>query len=191
MAKKPKLITPVGDVKFPFIENPDQNGKYSITLVFDPKSEEFTKLIAEIDECEKDFEKKYRGKAHYKKNIDIVDGEKVETEKVSMNFKSIYPMWDEKGTKIFDAKGNPMKEDIGWGSKVRVAFVLSPYDQAGHVGVTRYIAGIQVVDLKQQGSSAEACGFTPVEGYVHEEKPQLSDEEKQKMIDANEIAWDE
>lgn len=191
---KPKFVTPLGSVKFPAVEKPDAKGKYKIALVLDPKTPEFAKLIADIDEAEKDFEKKYRGKPHFKKNFEIKDGEKVETDQVLMQFGSTFPMWDDKDSKIFDAKGNKIRTDIGWGSKCKVAFVLSPYDQDGNTGVTRYIYGIQVIDLKLSTMSMESCGFGKEEGYVHEEPTkmdELSPEEKQKLVDTNQIAWDE
>jgi hypothetical protein len=191
---KPKLVTPAGIVKFPSIEKPDPKGKYRIALVLDPKDKAFGDLIAQIDEAEKDFEKKYRGKPHYKKDMNIVNGEKVESGMVLMQFTSTFPMWDEKDSKIFDAAGNKIREDIGWGSKCKVAFVIAPYDQDGNVGVTRYIYGIQVLELKSSAVSMDACGFEPTEGYVKQEekpKPYANEEERQKMVDANQISWDE
>jgi hypothetical protein len=190
---KTKYVAGPGIVKFPAIEKPDARGKYRIALVLDPKTPEFASLIASLEEAEKDFEKKYRGKPHFKKNYEIKNGEKVETDQVLMQFGSSFPLWDDKDTKIFDAKGNKIRTDIGWGSKCKVAFVLSPYDQDGNIGITRYIYGIQVIDLKLSNMSMEACGFDEEDGYVREEKPKpyANEEERQKMIAANEVAWDE
>ena len=117
--------------------------------------------------------------------------EKVETEYVLMQFKSAFPLWDDDKTKLFDAKGNPVRTDIGWGSRCRVAFTLSPYDQGGNTGVTRYIYGIQIIDLVTGSTTAESCGFGEEEGFVAQDKPQLSEDEKQRAIEAGEIAWDE
>lgn len=188
---KPKFVTPIGTVKFPYIAEPDKRGKWSIALVLEPKLKEFGDLIAQLDAAEKDFEKKYRGKPHYKKNIEIVDGEKQETDKVMMQFKSAYPLFDDKDSKIFDSLGNKVKTDIGWGSKCRVSFVLSPYDQDGNIGITRYISGIQIIELKLPGARAESCGFKEEKGYISEEKDKMTDEEKNKAIAEDQIAWDE
>ena len=154
-----------------------------------------------IDEAEKGFDKKFRGTPQFKKNIDLVDGEKVETEHVSMQFNSTFPLWDEKGCKIFDSKGNPIETDIGWGSKCRVSFTLFPYDVKGKTGVTRFIEGIQIIDLKLQGASADRCGFTVVEGgFEGKREPytkrasipvEMTEEEKAAAIANNVIAWDE
>jgi len=189
---KPKLITPVGIVKFPFIERADSRGKYSIALTFDPKDKEYLSLLDQIAKAENDFEKKYRGKPHSKKDFKIEDGEKKESGLMLMQFKSAFPIFDDKDSKIFDCKNNKIKTDIGWGSKCRVAFVLSPYDQDGNVGVTRYIYGIQIVELKSSGTTAENCGFDEQEGYVAPAaKPDMTPEEREKAIAKDEIAWDE
>lgn len=191
---KLKIVSPAGFVKFPNIEKPDAKGKYKIALVLDPKTKEFSNMISIIENEEKNFDKKFRNKPHFKKNYEIKDGEKVETDQVLMQFGSTFPMWDDKDSKIFDSKGNKIRTDIGWGSKCKVAFVLSPYDQDGNTGVTRYIYGIQVIDLKLSNMSMEACGFGEEEGYVKEEekpKPYANEEERQKMVEANQISWDE
>lgn len=193
MAKQ-KFVTPVGEVKFPQIAKPDSFNKYRISLVFDPKDEAFGKLIADLDAAEQEVDKKFRGKGHYKKNIDLVDGEKVETDKVIMQFNSSFPLWDEKGCKIYDSNGKPVETDIGWGSKCRVSFTLLPYDVSGKTGITKYIAGIQIIDLKLQGASAEGCGFGAVEGgFTAQPSPSdnMTEEEKAAAIEANQIAWDD
>lgn len=188
---KPKFVTPKGVVKFPNVATPDKKGKYRIALVFDPKDEDFKKLIASIEKEENNFDKKFRGKPHYKKNYEIVDGEKTETGHVLMNFNSSFALFDDKDSKIFDAKGNKIKEDVGWGSVCKVAFTLSPYEADGNCGVTRYLSGIQVIEMKESGASAEGCGFKQEEGYVKQDNQEMTPEERQKAIDDDKIAWDE
>src|SRR3990167_7544070 len=109
---KQKFVTPVGLVKFPCIANPDKRGKYSIALTFDPNEKSFIDLINQINEAEKEFDKKSRGNPHFKKDFKIENGEKVESGLVLMQFKSSFPIFDDKNTKIFDSKNNPVKIDI-------------------------------------------------------------------------------
>lgn len=191
MAKQERIVTPVGTVKFP---QTDEN-ESSLALVLDPKTEEFKKMVSKIEEEESKVDKKFRGKPHYKQHIDFVDGEKVPTDDVLIQFKSKFPLWDEKGSRVCDAKKNPIKEFPGWGSKVRVAFIVKPYDHKGKVGCTRYIAGIQVLDLRTQGMSPESCGFKEEDGFVFNQQSavheDMTPEEKQAAIEAGEIAWDE
>ena len=60
------------------------------------------------------------------KDYKIENGEKVESGLVMMQFKSTYPMFDDKDSKLFDTKNNKIKTDIGWGHQIR-SYVLQPY----------------------------------------------------------------
>ena len=108
-----------------------------------------------------------------------------------MQFKSSFPIFDDKNTKIFDSKNNPVKIDIGWDSRCRVSFVISPYSQDGNTGVTRYIFGIQIIELKLSGINAASCGFEETEGYVAEEKIFISEKDRNTAIINNNLAWDD
>lgn len=183
---KLKFITPTGSVKFPYITKQDKKGKFSIALTFNPKDIEFQALIAKLTEAEKEFEKKYRGKPYFKKDYRLDEsGEKIETGLVLMQFKTTFPLISDEDSKIFDAKGTKIKNDIGWGSKCKVSFVLSAYDQDGNCGITKYLQGIQVIELQELGSSASGLGFKEENGYTSPEK------EQHKPIKEEEIAWDE
>ena len=170
-----KLTTPIGTVKFPQVSRPDAKGKYGIALVLDPKDpvaakwfkEELDPAIAASEHPK--YKKVY--KDDKSKNKD--SGELEDTGLVILNFISHYPI------NLFDSKGTAVENvDIGWGSRVRVSFTLKSFEADGNKGLTKYIRGVQVIELKG-GASAESCGFGEEDGYVAEE---------QKKKD---VPWDE
>ena len=68
---------------------------------------------------------------------------------------------------IVDSKGQPMQEDVGTGSDIKVA--VDPYvwftDALG-AGIRLTLRGVQVLKLNQGSSgTSESCGFTAVEGF--------------------------
>ena len=68
---------------------------------------------------------------------------------------------------IFDAKGNPIKGDIGHGSVCRVRFTVSPYHKSAvNCGLTLYLDAVQCIEYKEPGGfNASAFGFDKEEGY--------------------------
>jgi hypothetical protein len=166
-----KLTTPIGTVKFPQISTPDAKGKYGLALVLDPAEEAVKKFMDELNQAvaESSYPKYTKlVKADKQKNE---SGELAATGKILINFTSSYPI------ALFDSQNNAVeKAEVGWGSRVRVAFTLKEFDVDGSKGLTKYIRGVQIIELKG-GASAESCGFTKEEGYVVEQKSETPWEE--------------
>ena len=74
---------------------------------------------------------------------------------------------------IFDAKGKPIKGDIGHGSIVKLAVSLAPYAvSATNYGIAIYLNGVQVITMKHRGeygADASSFGFGAEEGYSVDE----------------------
>ena len=160
-----KLTTPIGVVKFPQVTRPDAKGKYGIALVLDPKDKVAAKWFKEVlDPAIADSEHPKYMKVYKNDKSKNEAGDLEETGLLIINFISHYPI------NIFDSKGTALETcDIGWGSRVKVAFTLKSFEADGNRGLTKYIRGIQVIELKG-GASAESCGFGEEDGYVSEEQ---------------------
>jgi hypothetical protein len=101
-------------------------------------------------------------------------GDKVESGLMIMRFISGFE------PRRFDSTGTQVDNDIGWGSKCRISFILKEYNQDGNKGLAKYIRGIQIIELKAGGATAESCGFDKVEGGFEAEKPA-----EEEVIDFN------
>lgn len=69
---------------------------------------------------------------------------------------------------LFDAKGNPVTEDVGSGSTIKVAFSIVPFmnPAAKNAGVTLRLRAAQVLSLVPPGGgTADSFGFGVEEGY--------------------------
>jgi hypothetical protein len=175
--KKEKLLTPVGFIKFPktkvgnveypFLTIPDGMPKeiiasWKFQLVFDPKTPEAKELLDVLDE----EHKKIKGANFkpYKKDMEKDDdGNLKESGLVALNLTSSYP------PVFIDTKLNKCNVDLGWGSKVRVKFVINPVNSQGKVGLGRYTSVVKVIEPKSGGF--DATGFEESEGgFVSEQK---------------------
>ena len=168
MSKK-KLLTPVGAIKFPKVETEtikdEVKKKWTLSLVLDPEEKEVQKFIAELDKAvsESAYPKTKKVYKEDKSKTDQVDSEgKAIYEpngKILISFNSNYPI------NFFDAKKEKIEnmELPGFGSKARVSFNLTevPFYKC----LTKYIVGVQIIDLKDGGASADSCGFQEEEGY--------------------------
>lgn len=178
--KSELLHTPVGSVKFPktvvndqeyrslFVPpGYDQNDKsnvstWSFTLVLNPKDAAVKKLLDHLDAEHKNIKgakfKPY--KADKSKNE---DGNLVDTGLIAINFKSSFPpgFVDARKVKVEGVS-------VGWGSKVKVAFVTKPVNHKSKVGLGRYVKGIQIIELAQMQSD---YGFDEEEGGYGAEEP--------------------
>ena len=173
MSKGIKMVTPTGTIKFPKIETaqaidpktkePTVTKKYSIALVLEPDKPGMKAMLEAIDFAL--AESKYpknNGKKLYKEDMDKnpETGEwDVPNGKIILNFRSNYPI------RYYDAKGTPLKDvAVGYGTIAKISFELCEVPQ--YKCLTKYIKGIQILELKEGGMSAEACGFTEEEGYT-------------------------
>lgn len=201
MEKNQKLITPVGVVKFPktiikdktyttliipegYEQDDTRKDAWSFVLTLDPKDPKVKELLTILD-TEHAKIKKSNFKPYKNDKAKNEDGDIIETGLVAINFKSNF------APAIVDAKRNPCNEQIGWGSKVAVAFTVKPVDSQGKIGLGRYCKAIQVIELSQ---SKTDYGFAESEGY---EAPPVNKEalaaagSKGYQSTTDEKAWDD
>lgn len=178
MEKNQKLITPIGVVKFPkttikdkvcttiiipegYEQDDTRKDSWSFVLTLDPKEPKVKELLAILDEEHKKIKKAnflpYKNDKTKNENEEIV-----ETGLIAINFKSNFV------PSIFDAKKNPCKEEIGWGSKVKVAFTVKPVESQGKIGLGRYCRAIQIIELAKSNTD---FGFGDEEGYTYTPDP--------------------
>lgn len=185
MSKGIKMKTPTGIIKFPKVEvvqAPDPKTgelttvkKYSIALVMDPEQPGVKEFLTEVDTAVK--ESRFpKTKPVYKedKDRDEDTGEWTKPNgKIIMNFRSNYPI------KYFDAKGKDLGNiSVGFGSVAKIAFELCEVQQ--YKCLTKYVKGIQVLELKEGGTTAASCGFGEEEGYTMPEGKDPWDTEEEK-----------
>jgi hypothetical protein len=144
-----KLVTPECVVKFP------EYGEENITfnLCVDPtKGKEF---VDKMNELNKDFDTEFFRPDKSKNEA----GDLVENGLLSFKVKTK----TEYGVKLFSAEGFPMEGVVGWGSRVKASITVKPYEYLGKKGLSKYLGGLQVIELKGGDVSAEGLGFTPLE----------------------------
>lgn len=179
MEKNQKLVTPVGTVKFTksvvadktyntifipkdYEQDDTRKDSWSFVLTLDPKDDKVKELLALLDEEHKKI-KKSNFKPYKADKAKNDNEEIVETGLVAINFKSNFV------PSIFDAKKNPCKEEIGWGSKVKVAFTVKPVDSQGKIGLGRYCKAIQIIELAKSNTD---FGFGDEDGYTYVPDPE-------------------
>jgi hypothetical protein len=142
-----KFVTPKGRAVYPSIIRPDtrynEEGVYKTGLELSPKDAE--KLVEDLKACyveEFGAKKLPSAKLPFKKNDDGT---------LVFNFKS------KNAPKIFDAKGNPIKDPselrVGGGSVVKIAGAMKAYNAGGATGVTCYLNSVQIISLVEWGGS--------------------------------------
>ena len=158
MSKQEKMLSPVGEVKFVSLDKPDtklakseDEGKYRVSLVLDPKDAGHKKFLAKLKKLAE--EKHPKGRKPYKEDKDR-DG--VETGKILVSFQSTYK------PKVFDKYGQDIPEDVvvGNGSVCQMCFVPAYYEVTVNKGMTLYIQAVKVIELVEFGGrTAEDFGF--------------------------------
>lgn len=151
-----KFVTPKGRAVYPSLVRPDtrynEEGVYKTGLEMSEKDAE--KFVEDLKACyteEFGAKKLASAKLPFKKNDDG---------SIVFNFKS------KNAPKIFDAKGNPIKDAsdlrVGGGSVIKVAGAMKAYNAGGSTGVTCYLNSVQIIDLVEYNGSpfgAEEGGF--------------------------------
>ena len=188
MSKDNKLktiVTPKGTAMYPCLRTTEtymgtDTGKYSVQIKL---SEEDTKEL--MDTLEKEWEaastspdfkdKKFkRGTVPNLSYREDKDGDIIFKAKTNATFKSKTGEVFTKTIPIFDAKGKPIKGDIGHGSIIKLAVSLAPYAvSATNYGIAMYLNGVQVITMKHRGeygADASSLGFGAEEGYSVEEE---------------------
>jgi hypothetical protein len=196
---KNKLVSPIGTVKFTktiikdktyttlivpngYEQDDTRKDSWSFVLTLDPKDLKVKELLSFLDSEHKKIKKAnflpYKNDKAKNENDEIV-----ETGFVAINFKSNF------APAIVDAKRNPCHEQIGWGSKVAVAFTVKPVDSQCKIGLGRYGKAIQVIELAQAKTD---YGFAEEEGYTAPDPVALAAAGSKGYIStSDEIAWDD
>lgn len=178
---KERLTTPAGIAKYPRLNTPDtkfkKEGQFKVTLVLDESDDaEFLDSLRELEntavkEAHKNPKnKKLKISSAIRPHTDK-DGNEVEG-KVEVTFKTTASGQREDGSKwnrtirMFTAKGRPTEANVGSGSKIKVAFTYDFYATAmAGIGLSLYLEAVQIIDLVEFKSEAEAGDF----GFGEEE----------------------
>ncbi len=171
------ITTVVGTARYPHVNKPnttfDPDGAYSCDIIV--TEAEAKELIAEVESIRdeaRDLEQRKSGKKiRVCKEFPIretEDGEWIIKSKQKAKGKNSRTgeVYDFK-VKMFDAKGSPCDEEVGGGSKVKLA--VKPYlwnSPSLGFGVSLQLKAIQIIELvapSASGVSAEAFGFTSEE----------------------------
>ena len=184
------IVTPKGTAIYPCLRSTEtfqgtDTGKYSIQLKL---SEEDTKEL--MDTLEKEWEAAskspdFKDKKFKKGTVPNLsyredkDGDIVFKAKTNATIKSKTGEVFQKTVPIFDAKGKPIKGDIGHGSVVKLNVSLAPYAvSAVNYGIAMYLNGVQVLSMKHKGdygADASSLGFGAEEGYSVDEDEDMND----------------
>lgn len=170
--KREYILTPVGFAKWAHVQSPkqpfkDERGvskgdpKYQIDVVFDEADPEWAKFVAAIkrrmDALPQQVDKKTKKPIDKQEPIKYeLDGNDQPTGRKYVTFKT--------GEKfppgVFDKYNEPLKDNVGNESKVRVSFTPVPYEAFGG-GLALYLNAVQVLELVEFGKrSADSYGFT-------------------------------
>ena len=184
------IVTPKGTAIYPCLRSTEtfqgtDTGKYSIQLKL---SEEDTKEL--MDTLEKEWEAAskspdFKDKKFKKGTVPNLsyredkDGDIVFKAKTNATIKSKTGEVFQKTVPIFDAKGKPIKGDIGHGSVVKLSVSLAPYAvSAVNYGIAMYLNGVQGLSMKHKGdygADASSLGFGAEEGYSVDEDEDMND----------------
>ena len=156
--KKMNFSTGTGIAQYPWLTKPDfafdSNGQYKVNLKVpanDAKS-----LMDEIKGIAKAEFGDKAGSARMPWKTDAETGEVVIITK--SKFKP----------KIVDSAGHMIRDDqtppIYGGSTLKLAGTIYPYKQAGNVGVSLQLAGVQIIELVSEAQGGGSVNFAPVDG---------------------------
>lgn len=174
------IVTPKGTAMYPCLRstetfNGTDTGKYTVQIKL---SEEDTKEL--VERLEKEWEAasqspEFKDKKFKKGTVPNLgyredkEGDIIFKAKTNATFKSKTGEVFQKTVPIFDAKGKPIKGDIGHGSIIKVSMSLAPYAvSATNYGIALYLNGVQVITMKHRweyGADASSLGFGEEEGY--------------------------
>lgn len=185
-----KITTPKGTALYPHLRKPEyyEGAEVGYTIQMRFSKEDTDKLIEalenELDAAKgsSDFKGKKWTNARIgtkeDKNGDIVFKFKTKT-----SYKTKAGDIVQRTVPIFDAKGKPIKGDIGTGSICKVRFTTNPYHKsATNCGLTLYLDAVQVIDFKEPGgASAESFGFDVEDGFSVDDINNVPDEADNKF----------
>lgn len=186
MANKLKqIVTAKAELMFPHLTttetyNGQDTGKYTATLKF--TKEDTDKLIevlqnewdAALSKGELADKKPKRGTLPNLGFREDKNGEIIFKAKTNATIKTKTGAVLERSVPVYDAKLKPMEAVlVGHGSIVKASLSLNPYfTSSTNYGISLYLDGLQVLDLKEPGSgaSASSLGFNQEEGYSAEDE---------------------
>lgn len=177
--KLTKGTTTVGECLFAHVLKPEEymgksTNKFTLMLKLNEKDKK--DFLKKIDAEWQKFVESEEGQKH-KYKYDYTNGLKEYNEDEYFKFKMTHIIHTRRGddwerhVPIFDASCKDISTSItgiGNGSKIRVAYELSPfYINDKNYGVALRMTGIQVLELVEAGSmSASSLGFGKEDGYV-------------------------
>lgn len=171
-----KMTTPVGVAVYPALTRPDTKfdelGQYKGDVRI--PVEEAKSMMAKLA----DIFKNHTGKAPSKSGNTMWDveedddgnptGNVIFKIRVKNKINRRGDLWDRKPA-LFDAKLKPLSGVNPWGgTEMRVNFDVYPWDAGGKKGVSLQLIAVQVINLVEGGSSADATayGFGEEEGFT-------------------------
>lgn len=167
---KAKFKTPKGTAVWPWFSVPDTrynaDGVYKTDLIL--SKEEAKPLMAKAKEIYiEEFGEKATSSAHWPFKFDEENGGVVFRAKSS------------KKPVLYDGKGSVINDtlNVGTGSVIKLAGVMSTYDAGGNKGVTMYLNAAQIIKLEEfGGESFEAEDDAYVHAATDAEPEQASDD---------------
>jgi hypothetical protein len=184
MAKRDRLTTPVGQLKWAYLSEPNtrwkDEGVFSVCLTL-PEDHPFLKQLDELAEAGTAEVKKTLKKrdaeaaeylAPYNKEYDSEDNE---TGRVEIKFSTAAYYTDKKTgskvslkPKVFDAGGKLVRfvPAVGNGSEGAVNFSYAPFYMPAtkKLGLKCYLNAVQIVKLVEYAADASQFGFGKTEG---------------------------
>jgi len=178
-----KKTSPQGTAVWPWLNEPDtrfdENGVYTVTLRLsaedaEPFMADLKQIFRDGYDAEVKKQKKQKLKLANMPWTDHEDDQGNETGMIDFKFKQ-KSAYEYEGKKIenrvllIDAKRNPVTDQIGGGSKIRVGF--EPYVwyvPSMGVGMSLRLKAVQVIDLVQytKGQNTDEFDFKEEDGYT-------------------------
>jgi hypothetical protein len=174
-----QLVTPEGRAVYPHLNEPDtefdKEGNYSTKLAI--ATEHVGELLEKLEEFSEESykqhcmeQKKPKLKRHNNPWDEEFDRDGQATGNMLFKFKMRAKTRQGSDLRpvVVDAKKNPMSDQIGAGSKMRVAFEARGWFVPSlGAGVSLRLRGVQIIDLVEwsAGASASSLGFGEESGF--------------------------
>jgi len=161
MAERIAFITPVGESKYPYVQQADTafgQNKYKTSLVLNKA--EAKPLVEKLNQ------------AWITENGKDTIGKAKMPYKVMDDGSYIFNMASKIQPKVFDTAGNFITEDLGLrsGSKLQVKGTIATYNTGNNQGVSMYMNNVQVHEVVKMETSSPF--ENKANGFVHSsEKP--------------------
>lgn len=175
----PSSLTPIGTAVFPHLNTADtkfdEKGVFSTSLRLTP--DEAAPMIKSLEQVYSSGYKKICGEKNkatlkkadmpWSKETDRESGEETGNYLFKFKMKAETRTGIKMRPVLFDAKCQPMEDNIGAGSKMKVAFDPSCWHVAAlGVGISLRLKGVQVLELVEySGRSADSLGFGEEDGF--------------------------